>query len=84
MKRASSDTPSGRARRKPQDAETYHFMCGVLAALDLLLVGHDEPTIAADVIRASGPEHVMQAARRSGYPFMRQLRKVYRQERLND
>lgn len=76
--RRSATYGSSKQRRD----EDYHFLLGVLAALDLVLVGHDQPVIAAEIIRASGPKELMRAARRSGYPFMRQLNKVYREESL--
>lgn len=64
------------------DRDAYNFYLGILAALDLVIAGHDQPVIAAEIIQAAGTVEVMNAARRSGYPFMKQLRKVYRDEGL--
>lgn len=76
----SHSTPPRRAPRMPD--EEYHALCGTLAALDVVIVGHDQPVIAGEIIRAAGPKQLLRAARRSGYPFMRQLMKVYRGEGL--
>ncbi len=64
--------------------EEYHALLGTLAALDVVIVSHDQPVIAAEIIRAAGAKKVMAAAKRSGYPFMPQLRKVYKGEHLDE
>lgn len=72
------------ARAKRMSNEEYHCLLGVLVALDTVIVSHDQPVIAGDIIRAAGPKAVMRAAVRSEYPFMRQLKRVYRDEGLLD
>lgn len=61
------------------DGSDYEFYMGVLAALDLLLL-HDQPVIAGEIIRNVGPKELMAVAKKEEYAFMPQLKKVYRDE----
>jgi hypothetical protein len=57
------------------------FLHGVLAALDIVLL-HDQPVVAAEIIRSVGPKELMAHAKREEYAFLPQLRAVYRMERI--